>query len=206
MSAAQRSPLPDPRLPSDAVQAAVTAALGFYLVGLVLTILGNSTSGSSALVRTIKGRLFAPALVPAWLDLGFDQHLTHGVPEDADHALKLRPWGAGGPDEVIELPGTATGERAARWRRLAKAIATGGAGDPAVLAAAVGRGAFADLGREDVRVRVMRRPLRERNAAAAEPAPVYAARVRFVDGEVQLIKSEPRGELAPLVRPREAAP
>ena len=205
MAAAPRSPRSHERSPSDAVKAAVTAAIGVFLVGLVLTILGNSTSGSSALVRTIKGRLFAPLLVPVWLDLGFDQHLTHGMPEDADHALELRPWGASGSDDMIELPGTATGERAARWRRLAKAIATGGAGDPAVLAAAVGRGAFADLGREDVRVRVMRRPLRERNAATPEPAPVYAARVRVVDGEVQLIKVEPRGELAPLVKPAEAA-
>lgn len=207
MAAAPRSLPSDPRSPSDAVKAVVTAALGFYLVGLVLTILGNSTSGSSALVRTIKGRLFAPVLVPAWLDLGFDHHLTHGMPEDADHALELRPWGDAGAEDTIDLPGAARGERAARWRRLAKAIATGGAGDPAVLAAAVGRGAFADLGREDVRVRVVRWPLRERNdAAAAEPAPVYAARVRLVDGEAQLIKGEPRGELAPLVQPAEAAP
>jgi hypothetical protein len=36
--------------------------------------------------------------------------------------------------------------------------------------------------------------------------PVYTARVRVVDGEVQLIKSEPRGELAPLLRAPEAAP
>lgn len=196
-----------PRRPSDAVQAVATVALGVYLVGLGLTILGNSASGSSALVRTVKGRLFAPWLQPAWLDLGFDHHLTHGVPEDADHALELAAWGGGG-DAVIELPGAARGERAARWRRLAKAIAVGGAGDPAVLAAAVGRGAFADLGRDDVRVRVVRWPLPEPAGPPVDvgPAPVYTARVRVVDGDVQLIKSEPRGELAPLVRPGGAAP
>lgn len=208
MAALARPSSAAPRGPSDAVKAAVTVALGVYLVGLVLTILGNSTSGASPLVRTIKGRLFAPLLVPAWLDLGFDHHLTHGVPEDADHALELRPWGANGADDTIELPGAVGGERAARWRRLAKAIATGGAGDPAVLAAAVGRGAFADLGREDVRVRVVRWPLPERDDSrtGVAPVPIYTARVRVVDGEVQLIKSEPRGELAPLVRPREATP
>lgn len=131
-------------------------------------------------------------LVPAWLDLGFDHHLTHGLPEDADHSLELRPWG-GGPDDAIALPGAVRGERAARWRRLAKAIATGGAGDPAVLAAAVGSGAFADVGREDVQVRVVRLPLAERDdPVATEPVPVYTGRVRNVDGEVQLIKSEPR--------------
>jgi hypothetical protein len=208
MAALDRPSSAAPRGPSDAVKAAVTVALGVYFVGLVLTILGNSTSGSSTLVRTIKGRLFAPLLVPTWLDLGFDHHLAHGVPEDADHALEVRPWRADGPDDVIDLPGGVGGERAARWRRLAKAIATGGAGDPAVLAAAVGRGVFADLGCEDVRVRVVRWPLPERgeSAAPAEPVPVYTARVRVVDGEVQLIKSEPRGELAPLVRPREGTP
>jgi hypothetical protein len=207
MAVAHRSPSTAPRGPSDTVKAAVTAGLLAYLVALVLTILGDSSSGSSTLVRTLKGRLFAPVLVPAWLDLGFDHHLTHGLPEDADHALELRPLG-GGPDDEIELPGAVGGERAARWRRLAKAIAAGGAGDPAVLAAAVGRGAFADLDREDVRVRVVRWPLPERDdpATATEPVPVYTARVRVVDGEVQLIKSEPRGELAPLLRAREAAP
>jgi hypothetical protein len=197
-----------PRGPSDAVKAVVTVALGVYLVGLGLTILGNSASGSSKLVRTIKGRLFAPWLQPAWLDLGFEHHLTHGVPEDADHALEIEAWGGRDADAVIELPGGAGGERAARWRRLAKAIAVGGAGDPAVLAAAVGRGAFADLGSEDVRVRVVRWPLPERAGPPAdeEPLPVSTARVRVVDGEVQLIKSEPRGELAPLIRDRETAP
>ncbi len=197
-----------PRGPSDAVKAIVTVALGVYLVGLGLTILGNSASGSSSLVRTIKGRLFAPWLQPAWLDLGFEHHLTHGVPEDADHALELEAWDGRGGDAAIVLPDDAGGERAARWRRLAKAIAVGGGGDPAVLAAAVGRGAFADLGSEDVRLRVVRWPLPERAGPPAddEPLPVYTARVRVVDGTLQLIKSEPRGELAPLIRGRETAP
>ena len=195
-------------VPSDAVRAAVTVALGVYLVGLLLTVLGNSSSGSSALVRTIKGRLFAPWLVPAWLDLGFEHHLTHGVPEDADHALEIRATDPMRSEAVLRLPGAVGGERAARWRRLARAIATGGAGDPAVLAAAVGRGAFAALDAQDVRVRVLRRPLPERGAAAddGDPRQVYAARVRLVDGELQLLPSEPRGEVAPLVRPREAGP
>lgn len=193
--------------PSDAVKAVITAALGVYLVALVLTILGNSTSGSSPLVRAVKGRLFAPLLVPAWLDLGFDHRLTHGLPEDADHALELRAWDESGSAATVDLPGAARGERAGRWRRLAKAIATGAAGDPAVLAAGVGRGGFAAVGRDDVRVRVVRRPLPEPGLpAAAAAVPVYTARVRVVDGELQLIKAEPRGELAPLVRPAGAAP
>jgi hypothetical protein len=204
----------DPRsspstVPSDAVRAAVTVALGVYLVGLLLTVLGNSSSGSSALVRTIKGRLFSPWLVPAWLDLGFEHHLTHGVPEDADHALEIRRFGATRDEAaVLRLPGDARGERAARWRRLARAIATGGAGDPAVLAAAVGRGAFADLDSQDVNVRVLRRSLPERDGPLddGKPRQVYAARVRLVDGELQLMPSEARGELAPLRRSGEAAP
>ena len=36
-------------------------------------------------------------------------------------------------------------------------------------------------------------------AAAAEPEEAYAARVRVVGGEVQLLKSEARGDVAPLV-------
>jgi hypothetical protein len=59
-----------------------------------------------------------------------------------------------------------------------------------------------------VRVRVVRWPLPERAGPAADdqPLPVSTSRVRVVDGEVQLIKSEPRGELAPLIRGRETAP
>jgi hypothetical protein len=203
-------PRPTPSaVPSEVVRAAVTAALGAYLIGLLLTVLGNSSSGSSALVRTLKGRLFAPWLVPAWLDLGFEQHLTHGVPEDADHALEIRRAGERRGDEaILRFPGAVGGERAARWRRLARAIATGGAGDPAVLAAAVGRGAFARLDAEDVTVRVLRRTLPERDGPPDDGSPrqAYAARVRMVDGDLQLIGSEARGELAPLRRASEAAP
>ena len=193
---------------SDAVKAGVTVALAVYVCGLLLTILGNSSSGSSALVRTIKGRLFAPWLVPAWLDLGFEHPFTHGVPEDADHAVEIH--GTEGPREarpVVRLPGGAGGERAARWRRLARAIATGGAGDPAGLAAGVGRGAFIDVGAQDVMVRVLRRPVPERDGPVGvePPRQVYAARVRRVADDVQLIPVEPRGELAPLVQPREPA-
>jgi hypothetical protein len=199
-----------PAVPADTVRAAVSVALVVYVVGLVLTVLGNSTSGSSTLVRTLKGRLFAPWLVPAWLDLGFDHHLTHGLPEDADHALAIRPTGASeATSGSLRWPAPAvTGERAARWRRLAKAIATGEAGDPAVLAAAVGRGAFADLDTTDVELRVLRRPLPERAEfpGAEDPRPAYAARVRLVDGELQLLPREARGELAPLLRPRRAGP
>jgi hypothetical protein len=199
-----------PAVPADTVRAAVSVALVVYVVGLVLTVLGNSTSGSSTLVRTLKGRLFAPWLVPAWLDLGFDHHLTHGLPEDADHSLAIRPTGASGPaGGGLRWPAAAaTGERAARWRRLAKAIATGRAGDPAVLAAAVGRGAFADLDTTDVELRVLRRPLPERDAPPGDdPArPAYAARVRLVDGELHLLPREARGELAPLLRERRAGP
>jgi chloramphenicol 3-O-phosphotransferase len=204
----------DPRscpsaVPSEAVRAAVTVALGVYLVGLLLTVLGNSSSGSSALVRTLKGRLFSPWLVPAWLDLGFEQHLTHGVPEDADHAIEIRRAGARRDDDaILRYPGAVGGERAARWRRLARAIATGGGGDPAVLAAAVGRGGFTALDTQDVTVRVLRRMLPERNGPADDgpPRQAYAARVRMVDGDLQLIGSEDRGELAPLRRVGEAVP
>ena len=193
-----------PAAPSVRVQAAVTVTLGVYLFGLLLTVLGNSSSGSSALVRTLQARLFAPWLAPAWLDLGFDMPLTHGLPEDADHGLEIRRT-AGPRDEPLRLPGDRGGERAARWRRLARGIAGGAAGDPATLAAGVGRGAFTVLGGEDVRLRVVRSPLPERGAPAgpATPQQAYAARVRLVEGELQLIATEPRGELAPLAPPGE---
>lgn len=192
---------------SDWLRAAVTIALAVYLVGLLLALLGNGSSGASALVRTIKSRLYAPWLVPAWLDLGHDHHLTYGLPEDADHALELRAMG----DQTaapLRLPGRLTGERAARWRRLAAALAREGDDQAVALAAAVAAGSFDDLGSEDVMLRVLRRQLPDRRAL---PLPtgssvVTSARVRRVGGELQLIKADPPGEVAPLVTPATPRP
>jgi len=189
--------------------AVTSVVLAVYLVGLGLTIAGNSVSGSSALLRTIKQRLFSPWMGPAWLDLGFDQPLTYGLPEDADHALEVRRINSqgievkGGP---LRLPGERTGERAARWRRLARRIASAAGDDTAVLlAAGVGQGAFEAVGGPDVSVRAVRWPLEERGAPSQAPRPVkpYEARVRLVDGEIQLVElggEAKRGELAPVLR------
>jgi hypothetical protein len=187
---------------SDRVRAVVTVAIGVYLVGLVLAIMGNGSSGASALVRTIKSRLYSPSLVPAWLDVGHDHHLTYGMPEDADHVIELR---AGEKGKVVRLPVNGRGERAARWRRLAAALAPAADGDERAVAllAAVGAGGFDEAGSEDLTVRVLRRRLPERLGA---PIPdgfeqAATARVRRIGGEIQLIKSEPAGEVAPLVTP-----
>ena len=69
-----RSPSSPPpaRAPSDTVRGVVTCGLVLYLAGLLLALAGNTSSGTSALVRTIKSRIYAPLLVPVWLDLGFD--------------------------------------------------------------------------------------------------------------------------------------
>jgi hypothetical protein len=203
MSRVRESPAeeePSGRLP-DTVRAAVTVAIAVYLVGLGLAIATNSLSGSSALLGTIKSRLYSPWLVPAWLDLGHDSRLTYGLDEDADHEIEITA--RGGDGESNRLPGDRPGERAARWRRLARTIAVGGLdGDGSVVAAGVGRGGFVTTGTTDVEVRVYRLPQPERNAAVASDAEqVYAARVRLVDDDVQLIRDEPRGEVAPLVKP-----
>lgn len=184
--------------------------MAVYLVGLLLAVAGNSVSGSSALVRTVKQRLFAPWMGPAWLDLGFDHPLTYGLPEDGDHAIELRVSTAAALP--VRLPGSRTGERAARWRRLARRIALATEDETAVtLAAGVGRGGFADLRTDDLVVRALRWPLPDRGApAGSAPRPVkpYEARVRRVAGETQLVElggEAKRAELAPVLR-GEAAP
>jgi hypothetical protein len=194
---------------SDAVRAAVTVALGVFLVGVVLAVLGNGSSGASSLVRTIKSRLYAPWLVPAWLDLGHDHHLTYGLPEDAEHTIELRAT-ADHTATPLRLPDRLTGERAARWRRLAAAIAPTADGDDQAVAlmAAVAAGSFDELATEDVTLRVLRRQLPDRRAL---PLPtgssvVTSARVRRVGGELQLIKADPPGEVAPLVTPATRRP
>jgi hypothetical protein len=191
---------PAAKTPSIVTQAAVTVALSIYLVGLLLSIIGNTGSGSSAVVRTIKSRLFSPWMVPPWLDLGFDYRLTYGGDEDGDFSVEVRRQGDG-KAAPVRLPGRLTGERAARWRRLARSIAVEDTDRDGLLAAAVGRGMFDDVGAEDVTVRVLRTPLVDRGRPSPAPVQASSARVRMVDGELQLIRAEPRGEVAPLVRP-----
>jgi hypothetical protein len=191
---------------SERTRAVVSVALAVYLLGLLLTIVGNTGRGSSAVVRTIKGRLFAPWMVPPWLDLGFDYRLTYGMDEDADHSLEVRRQGD--PNAAaVRLPGRLTGERAARWRRLARAMAAvdDDSDRDGLLASAVGRGMFDELGAEDLIVSIVRTPLADRDGPPRSPAMAYSARVRLVGGDVQLIRSEDRSELAPLVRPAAGA-
>lgn len=191
-------PNPPPRRSSDTTRAVVTVALVGYLVGLVLTIACNSTSGTSPLAGAIKTRLFSPWLTPAWLDLGFDYRLTYGLSEDADHRLEISPHAAGGRP-VVRFPADFGGERAARWRRLAASIAAGAEGGDA-LAVAVGLAGGAALGTDDALLRIVRHRRPARGFPLPEPADetAFAARVRRVDGEPQLIREIPGAEVAPL--------
>jgi len=185
-------------LPAEPVRALVTIALVFLLIGIVLAIATNTLSGASPLLGRVKSRVFSPVLVPAWLDVGYDYRITYGLEEDADHEIDLRVHGADGPG--LLLPGPRAGERASRWRRLARTIAVGGIDDDgAPVAAGVARGGFIKLGADDLDVRVFRLPQPERSAAArGDTEQVHASRVRQVGGDVQLIRDEPPGELAPL--------
>lgn len=195
---------------SDAVRAGLTVALAVYLVGLVLCVAGNSASGGSALVRTVKAKLFSPWMTPLWLDLGYDARLSHGLAEDGDHRFEIRRLDDPDAPEPVVLPGPAMrGERAARWRRLARATAVSER-DPereALVPAAVGQGVFMPWYTNDVSLRVLRHLPPDRRDVldgladvAGRDEQAYAARVRLVDGEVQLITATPREELAPLVK------
>jgi hypothetical protein len=196
---------------SELAQAAGSVAIGVYLVGLLLAMAGNSVSGSSALVHTIKAKLFAPWMQPAWLDLGFDHPLTYGAPEDADHTLEVRSRAA--KPTVLSFPGERSGEQAARWRRLARVIAVASVdGNVPPLIAGVGEGSFADAAADDLTVRILRRPLPERTAPSADARnrQPYAARVRRIAGEIQVIElggAAKQQELAPVLRsPKPGSP
>ncbi len=184
--------------------AVASVAIVVYLIGLVLTIAGNSTSGSSVLVRAVKGRLFSPWMQPAWLDLGFDHPLTFGFPEDAHHSLEVRS--RSGKSVTMAYPGERSGEQAARWRRLARSIALAAAdGDAASLVAGVAEGSFTELATEDAVVRILRPALTEpRSRSDDEPlTQPHASRVRRVAGEIQVIELGgplKQQELAPVLR------
>ena len=191
-----------PGAAAEPVRAAVTFALAIYLFGLALCVIGNTSSGASLLVRTIKGKIFTPVLAPAWLDLGFDYPFTYGLPEDADHVLEVAPFGD--PAARLRFPADMAGERARRWRRLARAITeTGGDPDRTSRVAAGVAAAMFDAFGPDVRLRVLRRA--RADVGGVDPGRLdeaFAARVREIDGDVQLIRDEPAGAVAPIVVPR----
>jgi len=204
-------------MPTETVRAAVTVALALYLLGLVLCVMGNSGSGTSALVRTIKSRLFAPWMTPPWLDLGYDTRLTHGLPDDSDHRFEVRRYDGQPVVKPLLLPADGMrGERAARWRRLARAavLAEQDPDREGLLPTAVGAALFSTLGSDDAAVRVLRQVPPSRADALADTKhqgdspprfeQAYAARVRRVGGaddrDVQLIKQEAKAEVAPVLR------
>jgi len=108
------------------------------------------------------------------------------------------------------------GERAARWRRMAWWIARAEE-DPdreGLLPAAMASGLFDDVGAEDLTIRVLRHlPVERAVHTSGDPSTdsampdeqalgrfkqAYAARVRRVGGEVQLLQAEPKASVAPL--------
>lgn len=198
----------------ETLRGPATLLLGLYLVGLFLCVAGNTASGTSLLIGTIKDRLFAPWMVPLWLDLGHDTRLTYGLPEDADHHLEIRLAGklagngAGRPTAALRLPTDGDhSERAARWRRLAAAavLAEEDAEQAGVLPAAIGAGSFAAAGDDDLEIRIVRTSPPD-YASARSPRSDETAlevRVRRRDGELQLIPMPPAEEVAPLI---DAAP
>lgn len=192
----------DAGLAGPSLRGTATLLIALYLAGLALTVAGNTASGTSNLVDGLKTRLFSPWMVPAWLDLGFDTRLTYGLPEDGDHHLEVSTVGAA--PRVLRLPGAGErSERASRWRRMARAAALAEEGDEqaGVLPAAIGAGVFTLAGGSDLMVRIVRTVPPDYAAATVAPSGtqmVAEARVRRIDGEVQMIPVKPAEELAPL--------
>ena len=94
-------------------------------------------------MRAIHTRLFSPWMTPPWLDLGYDTKLTYGLPDDADHRIEVRRQGAPATARPLVLPADGMlGERARRWRRLARAavIAEQDPDRESLLPAAIGAG------------------------------------------------------------------
>jgi len=202
----------------ETLRSPATLLLGLYLVGLGLCLAGNTASGTSLLIGTVKDRLFAPWMVPLWLDLGHDTRLTYGLPEDADHHLEIRlagklagkpaGKGEGRPTAALRLPAAGDhSERGARWRRLATAavLAEEDAEQAGVLPAAIGAGVFAAAGADDLEIRIVRSvpPDYESARSTSRTETALEVRVRRRDGELQVIPLPPAEEVAPLI---DAAP
>lgn len=193
----------------DVARGLVSIALCLYLLGFSLSVACNSGSGSSLLASTVKSKLFSPWMVPLWLDIGFDERLTYGQVDDADHVIEVQPWAGG---DAVRFPQAgASGMAAARWRTLAgwlepEMVPEEIAG---LLPTAIAESLFDELGSDDLRVRVLRVAMPERSGfvASEEPAfeQAFAARVRRVAGSVQLLPVEEQRDVAPVVTPAQPA-
>ncbi|MEO2001811.1 MAG: hypothetical protein ABGW75_09295 [Pirellulales bacterium] len=183
-------------------RACATVFLAIYFTGLSLTVACNTSSGSSLLLGVVKGKLFSFWLVPPWLDLGFDYFFTYGQQADADHYLEIRKHA---DESWLRLSGPNANHRhSIRWQRLLRSVIASEeeAGREGLLAEGFSKAAFRICDSNDIDLRILVQPRPERQHPMDAPAPsvLYEARVRKVSGgDIQLIKSESRQEMAPVI-------
>ncbi len=200
-------------LPSEVFRGLVSIAICLYLLGFALTVAGNSASGSSALVRTVKTKMFSPWMVPLWLDIGFDYRLTYGQFNDADHLIEVRPW-SGDSETRVQFPAAGSTSIAAnRWRTFAAWLEPETVPEEfsGILPTALAESLFDEMQTEDLRVRSLRVAMPERanfSARDADDPPqlqqVSATRVRRVAGSIQMLPVEEQRDVAPLSTPQPA--
>ena len=183
-------------------RACATVFLAIYFTALGLTVACNTSSGSSLLLSVVKGKLFSFWLVPPWLDLGFDYPLAYGQQSDAAHYLELREHGT---ENWIKLSGIDEDHsQSIRWQRLLRSVVASEeeAGREGLLPAGFSEAAFSLCESDDIFLRIFVQPRPERQLPLDNPAPIvlYEARLRrLAGGDIQLIKSEHRREMAPVI-------
>ena len=183
-------------------RACATVFLAIYFTALGLTVACNTSSGSSLLLSVVKGKLFSFWLVPPWLDLGFDYPLAYGQQSDAAHYLELREHGT---ETWIKLSGIDEDHsQSIRWQRLLRSVVASEeeAGREGLLPAGFSEAAFSLCESDDIVLRIFVQPRPERQLPLDNPAPIvlYEARLRrLAGGDIQLIKSEHRREMAPVI-------
>jgi hypothetical protein len=183
-------------------RACATVLLAIYFTGLGLTVACNTSSGSSLLLSVVKGKLFSFWLVPPWLDLGFDYFLTYGQQADATRYLELRKHG---DENWLRLSGpNVNHQQSIRWQRLLHSVVSSEeeAGRESLLIEGFSGAAFRLCESIDIDLRILVEPRPERQLPIDTPAPsvLYEARVRkLAGGDIQLITSEHRREVAPVI-------
>ena len=179
-----------------------TLVLVIYFIGLGLSVACNTGSGSSLLLGVVKERLFSFWKVSPLLDLGFDYFFTYGQQTDATHCLELRRHGDTGWI-TMSRPSVRGGE-SIRWQRLLYSVIASEENltKEGLLPAGFSEAAFVVCKSDDIDLRILVQHRPERQLPIKVPAPIvlYQARIRRVaDNDIQLIKSESRQEMAPVV-------
>lgn len=203
-----------PAMPSETVQSLVSLAIVLHLIVVVLAVSANlQPSPLQQRLLTVLGVYLQPLGLQLSTPVGHrNYHLTHGLPWQGEAWLEVEILEGSAAGDIYRIPGDAGGARGRQLARMMTFYASEGTGleeQLAKLARGVGRHVLVSREQQAGLVRVMTRrpPSLGEMQSGTRPDPnapqyldtLYEARVWLDrDGDVQLLRRDAAGQVAPL--------